>query len=76
MGKGMLWERPLGVGAGTVIKKCIVDKNARIKRNVKIVNQKVVEVRAMSWKGGSRGWDYQHNEGCQLGTVRALCGVD
>jgi hypothetical protein len=30
---------PLGVGAGTVIKNCIVDKNARIGRNVKIVNE-------------------------------------
>jgi glucose-1-phosphate adenylyltransferase len=50
---------PLGVGAGTVIKNCIVDKNARIGRNVKIVNEKGVKVRALSWDGGSSGWGYQ-----------------
>lgn len=35
---------PLGIGAGSVIKNCIVDKNARIGRNVKIVNEKGVQV--------------------------------
>ena len=30
---------PLGVGANTMIRKAIVDKNARIGRNVRIVNQ-------------------------------------
>jgi glucose-1-phosphate adenylyltransferase len=43
---------PLGVGAGTVIKNCIVDKNARIGRNVKIVNEKGVKVST----GGLGGW--------------------
>jgi glucose-1-phosphate adenylyltransferase len=38
---------PLGIGAGSVIKNCIVDKNARIGRNVKIVNEKGVQVRGM-----------------------------
>jgi glucose-1-phosphate adenylyltransferase len=30
---------PLGVGANTTIQKAIVDKNARIERNVRIVNR-------------------------------------
>ncbi|HTN70293.1 MAG TPA: glucose-1-phosphate adenylyltransferase [Methylomirabilota bacterium] len=30
---------PLGVGANTIVKRAIVDKNARIGRNVKIVNK-------------------------------------
>jgi glucose-1-phosphate adenylyltransferase len=45
------WERPeagpalegappIGVGAGTVIKRAIVDKNCRIGRNVRIVNER------------------------------------
>ena len=35
---------PLGVGANTTIRKAIVDKNARIGRNVRIINQdRVVE---------------------------------
>jgi glucose-1-phosphate adenylyltransferase len=34
---------PLGIGAGSVVKNCIVDKNARIGRNVKIVNEKGVQ---------------------------------
>lgn len=35
---------PLGVGSGTVIKNCIVDKNARIGRNVQIINKDGVQV--------------------------------
>ena len=35
---------PLGVGANTTIQKAIIDKNARIGRNVRIVNKdRVVE---------------------------------
>lgn len=34
---------PLGIGASTVIRKAIVDKNARIGKNVKIVNKAQVE---------------------------------
>ena len=30
---------PIGVGSGSVLKKCIVDKNARIGSNVQIINQ-------------------------------------
>jgi hypothetical protein len=41
---------PLGVGAGTTIKNCIVDKNARIGRNVRIENQEgVVSVGLRPW---------------------------
>lgn len=38
---------PLGIGAGTTIKNCIVDKNARIGKNVTIENKKGVEVRCL-----------------------------
>ena len=31
---------PLGIGEGTVIERAIVDKNARIGRNVRLVNSK------------------------------------
>lgn len=34
---------PLGIGENTVIRKAIVDKNARIGKNVKIVNKAQVE---------------------------------
>lgn len=34
---------PLGIGAGSVIERAIIDKNARIGRNVRIVNQAGVE---------------------------------
>jgi glucose-1-phosphate adenylyltransferase len=34
---------PLGVGANTTIRRAIVDKNARIGRNVNIVNKDGVE---------------------------------
>ncbi len=34
---------PVGIGAGTTIRKAIVDKNARIGRNVQIVNKDRVE---------------------------------
>lgn len=34
---------PLGIGANTVIRRAIVDKNARIGRNVKIVNKDNIE---------------------------------
>jgi glucose-1-phosphate adenylyltransferase len=34
---------PLGVGANTTIQRAIVDKNARIGRNVRIVNKDRVE---------------------------------
>ncbi|MDH3591001.1 MAG: sugar phosphate nucleotidyltransferase [Planctomycetota bacterium] len=34
---------PVGIGAGTVIEKAIVDKNARIGRNVRLVNEQGVE---------------------------------
>jgi glucose-1-phosphate adenylyltransferase len=34
---------PVGIGAGTTIRKAIVDKNARIGRNVQIVNKERVE---------------------------------
>jgi glucose-1-phosphate adenylyltransferase len=36
---------PLGIGAGSTIKNCIVDKNARIGKNVVIENKGGVEVR-------------------------------
>lgn len=36
-------EVPLGIGTGTTIRKAIVDKNARIGRNVQIVNKDRVE---------------------------------
>jgi len=31
---------PIGIGAGTILKKCIIDKNARIGKNVQIINEK------------------------------------
>jgi glucose-1-phosphate adenylyltransferase len=34
---------PVGIGAGSTIRKAIVDKNARIGRNVQILNQDRVE---------------------------------
>lgn len=34
---------PVGIGEGTIIKKAIVDKNARIGRNVKIVNKENIQ---------------------------------
>jgi glucose-1-phosphate adenylyltransferase len=34
---------PLGIGAGTTIKNCIVDKNARIGKNVTIENKEGIE---------------------------------
>jgi glucose-1-phosphate adenylyltransferase len=34
---------PLGIGANSTIQKAIIDKNARIGRNVRIVNQDGVE---------------------------------
>ena len=34
---------PLGVGANTTIQRAIVDKNARIGRNVQIVNQDKIQ---------------------------------
>jgi glucose-1-phosphate adenylyltransferase len=34
---------PLGIGANTTMKRVIVDKNARIGRNVKILNKDRVE---------------------------------
>jgi glucose-1-phosphate adenylyltransferase len=34
---------PLGVGANSVIRRAIIDKNARIGRNVQIVNQDQVQ---------------------------------
>ena len=34
---------PLGIGANTTIRRAIVDKNARIGRNVQIVNKDRVE---------------------------------
>ncbi len=34
---------PVGIGEGTVIKQAIVDKNARIGRNVKIVNKENIQ---------------------------------
>lgn len=34
---------PIGIGAGTTIRKAIVDKNARIGRNVQIINKDGVE---------------------------------
>jgi ADP-glucose pyrophosphorylase len=36
---------PLGIGSGSSIKNCIVDKNARIGKNVVIENKAGVEVR-------------------------------
>lgn len=38
---------PLGVGANTVIKNCIVDKNARIGRNVQIINKDGIDVSSL-----------------------------
>ena len=34
---------PVGIGEGTIIKKAIVDKNARIGRNVKIINKENIQ---------------------------------
>jgi glucose-1-phosphate adenylyltransferase len=34
---------PLGIGANTTIERAIIDKNARIGRNVRIVNQDGVD---------------------------------
>ncbi|CAN1150488.1 Glucose-1-phosphate adenylyltransferase [Linum perenne] len=34
---------PIGIGDDTLIKKAIVDKNARIGRNVKVINKNKVE---------------------------------
>ncbi len=34
---------PMGIGAGTIIRKAIVDKNARIGRNVQIINKDNVQ---------------------------------
>jgi len=34
---------PVGIGAGAVIKNAILDKNARIGRNVKIINKDNVQ---------------------------------
>jgi glucose-1-phosphate adenylyltransferase len=36
-------EIPLGIGTDTIIRKAIIDKNARIGRNVKILNKENVE---------------------------------
>lgn len=36
-------EIPLGIGSNTVIRKAIVDKNARIGRNVKIINKEDIQ---------------------------------
>ena len=44
--RSVLTERggiPLGVGQGTTVKRAILDKNARIGRNVTIVNKDHVE---------------------------------
>lgn len=47
---------PLGIGSNSVVKNCIVDKNARIGSNVKIVNEKGVQVgRPQGCSGGDRG---------------------
>jgi glucose-1-phosphate adenylyltransferase len=41
---------PVGIGEGSVIEKAIVDKNARIGRNVRIVNEKEVrEAEGPNW---------------------------
>ncbi|MEL6902752.1 MAG: glucose-1-phosphate adenylyltransferase, partial [Cyanobacteria bacterium J06606_4] len=34
---------PIGIGEGSVIRRAIIDKNARIGRNVKIINKDNVE---------------------------------
>ena len=34
---------PLGIGANTIIRRAIIDKNARIGRNVRMVNQDHVQ---------------------------------
>jgi glucose-1-phosphate adenylyltransferase len=34
---------PLGIGANTIIQRAIIDKNARIGRNVRIVNRDHVQ---------------------------------
>ena len=38
-------EPPIGIGAGSIIEGAIVDKNARIGRNVRIVNEARVRER-------------------------------
>lgn len=53
---------PLGIGAGSVVKNCIVDKNARIGRNVKIVNEKGVQVRGLAAGIGRDGGAYVSSE--------------
>lgn len=39
---------PLGIGAGSSIKNCIVDKNARIGKNVVIENKGGLDVRGVA----------------------------
>jgi glucose-1-phosphate adenylyltransferase len=36
-------EIPLGIGANTIVRKAIIDKNAHIGRNVKIINKDHIE---------------------------------
>lgn len=42
---------PLGIGSGTTIRRAIIDKNARIGRNVQIVNKDRVEEAAREQEG-------------------------
>ncbi|KAJ3706046.1 hypothetical protein LUZ61_009751 [Rhynchospora tenuis] len=42
---------PIGIGDGTTIRKCIIDKNARIGRNVTIVNSERVQEADRSSEG-------------------------
>ena len=34
---------PIGIGEGTIIRRAIIDKNARVGRNVQIVNKEGIE---------------------------------
>jgi hypothetical protein len=48
---------PLGIGENSVIENCIVDKNARIGKNVVIRNAGGIQVGDVGgWVGGWSGW--------------------
>jgi glucose-1-phosphate adenylyltransferase len=42
---------PLGIGANTTVRRAIIDKNARIGRNVRIVNREGVEESSREERG-------------------------
>ncbi len=54
---------PIGIGENSIVDHCIADKNARIGKNVKIVNKDGVQVGKLKGEGcvgrgpGGRGGD-------------------